>query len=84
MIRPDDSHDQRLVANTHPAGWPVATAKGTYNLVVLGGGPAGLVAAFGAAGLGARVALIEKGLLVGVQAHNVRIAVSLQNDISHY
>lgn len=65
MIRPDDSHDQRLVANTHPADWPVATAKGTYNLVVLGGGPAGLVAAFGAAGLGARVALIEKGLLGG-------------------
>jgi pyruvate/2-oxoglutarate dehydrogenase complex dihydrolipoamide dehydrogenase (E3) component len=36
-----------------------------YQLVVLGGGPAGLVAAAGAAGLGARVALVERDLLGG-------------------
>ena len=32
----------------------------SYDLVVLGGGTAGLVAALGAAGLGARVALVER------------------------
>jgi len=64
-IRESDPHDKRLVAHTHPEGWPVMASTGTYNLVVIGGGPAGLVAAFGAAGLGGRVALIEKGLLGG-------------------
>jgi pyruvate/2-oxoglutarate dehydrogenase complex dihydrolipoamide dehydrogenase (E3) component len=37
----------------------------TYDLIVIGGGSAGLVAAGGAATLGARVALIEKNLLGG-------------------
>lgn len=37
----------------------------TYDLIVIGGGSAGLVAAGGAALLGARVALIEKNLLGG-------------------
>jgi pyruvate/2-oxoglutarate dehydrogenase complex dihydrolipoamide dehydrogenase (E3) component len=37
----------------------------TYQLVVIGGGTAGLVSAVGAAQLGARVALIEKNLLGG-------------------
>ena len=36
-----------------------------YDLVVIGGGTAGLVCAVGAAGLGARVALVERGLLGG-------------------
>lgn len=36
------------------------SAPRRYDLVVLGGGTAGLVASFGAAGLGARVALIER------------------------
>lgn len=65
MIREDDPHDRRLAAHTHPSDWPTLAGAGTYNLVVVGGGPAGLVAAFGAAGLGARVALVEKGLLGG-------------------
>ena len=37
----------------------------TYDLIVIGGGSAGLVAAGGAAILGAKVALIEKNLLGG-------------------
>lgn len=65
MIDPVGPDDARLVAHTHPEGWPLVSPAGTYNLVVLGGGPAGLVAAFGAAGLGARVAIVEKGLLGG-------------------
>src|ERR687891_2458758 len=36
-----------------------------YNLVVIGGGTAGLVTAVGAAGLGAKVALVERHLLGG-------------------
>jgi pyruvate/2-oxoglutarate dehydrogenase complex dihydrolipoamide dehydrogenase (E3) component len=36
-----------------------------YNLVVIGAGTAGLVTAVGAAGLGAKVALIEKHLMGG-------------------
>jgi pyruvate/2-oxoglutarate dehydrogenase complex dihydrolipoamide dehydrogenase (E3) component len=38
---------------------------GTYNAVVIGAGPGGLVVAAGLAGLGARVALIEKGRMGG-------------------
>jgi pyruvate/2-oxoglutarate dehydrogenase complex dihydrolipoamide dehydrogenase (E3) component len=41
------------------------TPSGRYNLVVIGGGTAGLVTAAGAAGLGAKVALIERHLLGG-------------------
>ena len=36
-----------------------------YNLVVIGAGPAGLIAAIGAAGLGAKVALIERHAMGG-------------------
>lgn len=39
--------------------------KDAYDLIVLGGGSAGLVAAGGAAALGAKVALVEKNLLGG-------------------
>ncbi len=49
----------------HPADWENPEPKGRYNLVVLGGGPAGLVCAAGAAGLGAKVAMVERHLLGG-------------------
>lgn len=62
---PDDPSDQRLVSLTHPPDWTNPTPEGRYNLLVIGGGPAGLVAALGAAGLGANVALVERGLLGG-------------------
>lgn len=62
---PGDPHDDALIARVSPPGWLQPTPAGRYNLVVLGGGPAGLVAALGAAGLGARVALVERGLLGG-------------------
>ena len=57
--------NQRLIANVHPPDWQNPKPGGKYNLVVIGGGSAGLVAAIGAAGLGARVALIERHLLGG-------------------
>ena len=58
-------HDDALVEAVHPADWAWPDPADRYNLVVIGGGPAGLVAAFGAAGLGGRVALVERGLLGG-------------------
>lgn len=64
-VLPDDVHDQALVASVHPANWLVPTPRGRYNLVVIGGGTAGLVSAVGAAGLGAKVALVERHFLGG-------------------
>lgn len=61
----DDAHDRERVAQVHPPDWRNPTPKSRYHLVVIGGGTAGLVTAGGAAGLGARVALIERDLLGG-------------------
>jgi NADPH-dependent 2,4-dienoyl-CoA reductase/sulfur reductase-like enzyme len=52
-----DDANQRLLANVHPVDWENPVPAGKYNLVVIGGGSAGMVAAIGAAGLGAKVAL---------------------------
>src|SRR6201993_1066981 len=60
-----DEHDARLLANVHPADWINPEPAARYNLVVIGAGTAGLVAAAGAAGLGARVALVERRLMGG-------------------
>src|SRR5947209_41765 len=65
MMRVDDPYDKRLIENCHPSGWVNPTPAGRYNLVVIGAGTAGLVAAAGAAGLGAKVALIERDLMGG-------------------
>jgi len=65
MMLVDDPHDKQLIENCHPPQWINPTPAGKYNLVVIGGGTAGLVSAAGAAGLGAKVALIERNLLGG-------------------
>ena len=49
----------------HPSGWRNPQPADRYNLVVVGAGTAGLVAAHAAAALGAKVALIERDLLGG-------------------
>lgn len=64
-VTPEDTYNQALVANVHPNGWKNPEPRGRYNLVVVGAGTAGLVTAAGAAGLGARVALVERHLLGG-------------------
>ena len=64
-LLPSDAHNQRLAANVHPAGWVNPPPASRYNLVVIGAGTAGLVIAAGAAGLGAKVALIERDLMGG-------------------
>ncbi len=65
LIEPLDSANRALLAAVHPDGWVNPPSRGVYDLVVIGGGTAGLVSAIGAAGLGARVALVERGLLGG-------------------
>ncbi|GFE62437.1 mercuric reductase [Geobacter sp. AOG2] len=65
VIAPDTPENRELRDNVHPGGWPNPQPAGRYNLVVIGGGTAGLVCAAGAAGLGARVALVERHLMGG-------------------
>lgn len=64
-LQPLDRHNRELAAHVHPADWQNPVPEGRYNLVVIGGGTAGLVTAAGAAGLGAKVALVERKLLGG-------------------
>ena len=64
-VPPMDAHNQKLVDNVHPADWINPEPAPSYNLVDIGAGTAGLVAAAGAAGLGAKVALIERHLMGG-------------------
>jgi pyruvate/2-oxoglutarate dehydrogenase complex dihydrolipoamide dehydrogenase (E3) component len=64
-VSPLDKHNTKLLDQTHPASWQNPTGKGKYTLVVVGGGTGGLVSAAGAAGVGAKVALIESHLTGG-------------------
>jgi len=65
VVLPDTEENRALAENVHPAGWRNPDPADRYNLVVIGAGTAGLVAAAGAAGLGAKVALIEREFLGG-------------------
>ena len=65
QLQPLDEHNRELQANVHPPEWTNPTPSQPYHLVVIGAGTAGLVTAAGAAGLGARVALIERELMGG-------------------
>jgi pyruvate/2-oxoglutarate dehydrogenase complex dihydrolipoamide dehydrogenase (E3) component len=64
-LLPDDEHNRALVRNVHPGDWMNPIPASRYNLVVIGAGTAGLVSAAGAAGLGAKVALVERAFLGG-------------------
>ena len=65
VVLPEDEFNKTLVENVHPPGWINPKPAGRYNLIVIGAGTAGLVAAAGAAGLGARVALVERQFMGG-------------------
>jgi pyruvate/2-oxoglutarate dehydrogenase complex dihydrolipoamide dehydrogenase (E3) component len=65
VIPPDTEENRTLVDNVHPPGWTNPVPAERYNLVVVGAGTAGLVTAAGAAGLGAKVALIEREFMGG-------------------
>ncbi|MEO8858350.1 MAG: mercuric reductase [Burkholderiaceae bacterium] len=59
-----EEREERL-ANTHPADWRNPKPRATYHLLVIGAGPAGMVAARAAAAQGAHVAVIERHQLGG-------------------
>ena len=64
-VSPLDPYNEALVANVRPPDWVNPEPQPRYNLVVIGAGTAGLVSAAGAAGLGAKVALVERHLMGG-------------------
>ena len=65
QLTPKDEHNRQLESNVRPPSWSNPNPDAPYHLVVIGAGTAGLVTAAGAAGLGARVALIERELMGG-------------------
>lgn len=58
-------NERNRLGNLRPPDWQNPTPAARYDLVVIGAGPAGLVAAQEAAALGVRVALVERDLLGG-------------------
>ncbi len=65
MTYPGEDFDHAWRRLVFPAGYRNPTPKSRYDLVVIGAGPAGLVTSIAAAGLGARVALIEPHAMGG-------------------
>lgn len=64
-VLPHDVHNTRLAARVHPQDWQNPKPIPRYNLVVIGAGTAGLNCAAAVAGLGGKVALIERHLMGG-------------------
>lgn len=64
-LAPTDQYNAKLLDNVFPRAWRNPEPAAWYNLVVIGAGAGGLVSAVGAAGVGARVALIEENFLGG-------------------
>src|SRR5260370_23377687 len=61
---PLDTNNQRTINQGHPPDWRNPPG-GNYELVVIGGGPAGLVSAMTVAAAGHRVAMTEQFLTGG-------------------
>ena len=64
-VQPDSVEDIERRGNVNPPDWRSPKPRPVYHLLVIGAGPAGLVAARAAAALGAHVALIERHELGG-------------------
>ncbi len=62
---PGDDHDRRWRELVFPENYRNPEPRRRYHLVVIGAGPAGLVASIAAAGLGGRVALVERQAMGG-------------------
>jgi len=65
MSYPGAAHDAVWRSLVFPADYVNPRARDRYHLIVIGAGPAGLICALGAAGLGARVALVERHAMGG-------------------
>ena len=64
-VYPGQQFDELAKQLVFPSGYQNPIAKSHYHLVVVGAGPAGLIASISAAGLGAKVALIESRFMGG-------------------
>ncbi len=64
-LEPFDAANAQLLAHVAPSSWVNPAPGDRYHLVVVGAGTAGLVTAAIAAGLGARVALVERHMFGG-------------------
>lgn len=65
LVEPLTNANRELLEQVHPPAWTNPEPRDRYHLVVIGAGTAGLVSAAGAAGLGAKVALVERRLMGG-------------------
>lgn len=65
MNYPGAEFDQQWQQLLAPSDYVNPVPQNRYHLIVVGAGPAGLIAAIGAAGLGAKVALVERHLMGG-------------------
>ncbi len=65
MSYPGELFDREWRALVFPSGRRSPVPAGRYDLLVVGAGPAGLITAIAAAGLGARVALAERHAMGG-------------------
>ncbi|MGH9379562.1 MAG: mercuric reductase [Thermoanaerobaculia bacterium] len=65
LVEPLSEANRSLLEQVHPPDWTNPEPRDRYHLVVIGAGTAGLVSAAGAAGLGAKVALVERRLMGG-------------------
>ena len=83
---PGADFDQISWGLLSPQNYQNPTPQSRYHLVVVGAGPAGLISAIGAAGLGAKVALIERHrmggdcLNVGCMPSKALLAYSKRSD----
>jgi len=64
-VRPDRNFDADLLDQVRPTAWRNPDPRAQYDLVVIGGGTGGLISAAIGAGLGARVALVERDRMGG-------------------